>query len=143
MLVQLTYASRVSKTLDSEDIKNILQRSQANNQIDGVTGALCLSNGIFLQILEGDRNTVNRVYHKILHDERHKDPAILDYQEISARQFSEWSMGLITRTEDNKQLFLKYSSTADFDPYSMRGETLRAFFEDIISNVRWLRKSPD
>ncbi|WP_417445877.1 BLUF domain-containing protein [Kangiella sp.] len=143
MLVQLTYASRISKTLGSEDIKNILQRSQTNNQADGVTGALCLSNGIFLQILEGNRNTVNRVYHKILQDSRHKDPAILDYQEITARQFSEWSMGLISRTDDNKQLFLKYSSDANFDPYSMSSETLRGFFDEVVDNVRWLRKSPD
>ncbi|WP_018624129.1 BLUF domain-containing protein [Kangiella aquimarina] len=142
MLVQLTYASRVSKTLGSEDIKNILQHSQTNNQADGVTGALCLSNGIFLQILEGDRNTVNRVYHKILQDSRHKDPAILDYQEITARQFSDWSMGLIAKTEDNKQLFLKYSSNADFDPYSMSAESLRGFFDEVVGNVRWLRKSP-
>ncbi|HEY9032075.1 MAG TPA: BLUF domain-containing protein [Kangiella sp.] len=143
MLVQLTYASRISKTLGSEDIKNILQRSQTNNQADGVTGALCLSNGIFLQILEGNRNTVNRVYHKILQDSRHKEPAILDYQEITARQFSEWSMGLISRTDDNKQLFLKYSSDANFDPYSMSSETLRGFFDEVVDNVRWLRKSPD
>lgn len=143
MLVQLTYASRISKALASEDIKNILQQSQTNNQADGVTGALCLSNGIFLQILEGDRNTVNSVYHKILQDSRHKDPAILDYREVTARQFSEWSMGLITRTDDNKQLFLKYSSDANFDPYGMNGETLRGFFDEVVNNVRWLRKNPD
>ncbi|ACV27546.1 BLUF domain-containing protein [Kangiella koreensis] len=143
MLVQLTYASRISKALGSEDIKNILKHSQTNNQADGVTGALCLSSGIFLQILEGDRNTVNRIYHKILQDSRHKDPAILDYREITARQFSEWSMGLITRTDDNKQLFLKYSSDANFDPYSMGAKTLRGFFDEVVDNVRWLRKNPD
>ncbi|AOE49472.1 BLUF domain-containing protein [Kangiella sediminilitoris] len=143
MLVQLTYASRVSRTLGSTDIKDILRSSQENNKADGVTGALCLSDGIFLQILEGDRTVVNRVYHRILNDARHKDPAILDYREVTARSFSEWSMGLITRSDENRQLFLKYSSTANFDPYSMSGETLSAFFQDILNNVRWLRKTPD
>ncbi len=143
MLVQLTYASRVSRTLSSDDIKNILSSSQKNNKADGVTGALCLSNGIFLQILEGDRQKVNKAYHKILADARHKDPAILDYREVISRQFSEWSMGLITRSDDNRQLFLKYSSSSDFDPYSMSGETLRGFFSEVVDNVRWLRKSPD
>lgn len=143
MLVQLTYASRVTERLGSVDVKDILKSSQANNQKDGVTGALCLSDGIFLQILEGDREMVNRVYHRILADSRHKDPAILDYREVTARSFSEWSMGLITRTEDNKQLFLKYSSKPEFDPYTMSADTLNAFFNDVVSNVRWLRKAPD
>ena len=143
MLVQLTYASQVSRTLGSDDIKSILTSSQSNNKEDGITGALCLSNGIFLQILEGDREMVNRAYHKILRDARHKNPAILAYREVNARQFSEWSMGLITRTDENKQLFLKYSTKADFNPYTMNGESLSGFFNEVVNNVRWLRKTPE
>ena len=54
MLIQLTYASRTSRTLGPSDIKDILSASQRNNTRLGVTGALCLNNGIFLQQLEGD-----------------------------------------------------------------------------------------
>ncbi len=138
MLIQLTYASRSTDALGAADIKDILHSSQRNNAIDGVTGALCLSNGIFLQQLEGDRHVVNRVYHRILKDSRHKDPEILDFSEITSRRFSTWSMGLLSSVADNRQMFLKYASSADFDPYSMSPGTLRAFFDEVVQNARWL-----
>ncbi|MEO7105464.1 MAG: BLUF domain-containing protein [Rhodoferax sp.] len=138
MLVQLTYASKTATILGPGDVKDILQSSARNNQSAGVTGALCLSNGIFLQQLEGDRTAVNALYHRILKDPRHKDPSVLDLSEIAVRQFGSWSMGLIAATQENRQLFLKYSSTADFDPYKMSASTLRAFFSEAMQNVRLL-----
>ncbi|ARV18011.1 hypothetical protein AEP_01058 [Curvibacter sp. AEP1-3] len=77
MLIQLTYASRSAGILGPGDVKDILQSSARNNQAAGITGALCLSNGIFLQQLEGDRTAVNALYHRILKDSRNKDPAVL------------------------------------------------------------------
>lgn len=138
MLIQLTYASRTSTILGPGDVKDILRSSARNNTAAGVTGALCLSNGIFLQQLEGDRQAVNALYHRILKDPRHREPAILDFSEIVVRQFGDWSMGLIAATQENRQLFLKYASTAEFDPYKMSPSTLRAFFTDVMQNVRWL-----
>lgn len=138
MLIQLTYASKSAAILGPGDVKDILQSSARNNQRLGVTGALCLANGIFLQQLEGDRQAVNNLYHKILKDPRHKDPAVLDFSEIVARRFGSWSMGLIAATQENRQLYLKYSSAAEFDPYAMSPGTLRAFFDEMVNNVRWL-----
>lgn len=138
MLVQLTYASRTATTLGPGDVKDILQCSARNNQAIGVTGALCLANGIFLQQLEGDRQAVNTLYHRILKDRRHKEPAVLDMSEIVVRQFGSWSMGLVASTQENRQLFLKYSTTSEFDPYKMSPSTLRAFFSEVIQNTRWL-----
>lgn len=63
---------------------------------------------------------------------------ILDLSEIPYRRFTGWSMGLIASLETNRQLFLKYSGTADFDPYTMGTASLRSFFEEILQNVRWL-----
>ena len=138
MLIQLTYASRCSHALGPADIKDILGASQRNNARLGVTGALCLNNGIFLQQLEGDRTVVNALYHRILKDTRHRDTAILDLAEITHRQFTGWSMGLLPSLDTNRQLFLKYSSAPEFDPYSMSILSLRGFFAEALQNVRWL-----
>jgi Sensors of blue-light using FAD len=137
MLIRLTYASR-SKNIGPMDVKDILGSSKRNNQGLGVTGALCFSNGIFLQCLEGERATVNALYHRILLDRRHTDPAILDFTDIIHRQFGGWSMGLVNANADNQALFLKYASGPEFDPYEMGTETLRAFFAELINNTRWL-----
>ena len=138
MLIQLTYASRTSKALIPEDLKAILMASQRNNARVGVTGALCLSNGIFLQQLEGDRTAVSLLYHRILIDPRHRDPAILDFSEIAARKFTQWSMGSLSSMESNRAIYLKYSRSASFDPYTMSPTTLRAFFDEIMHNAAWL-----
>jgi hypothetical protein len=137
MLIRLTYASR-AKNLGPMDVKDILASSRQNNLALGVTGALCLSNGIFLQCLEGDRGAVNALYHRILQDTRHFDPAILDFDDIVSRQFSTWSMGLVSTTAEHQALFLKYSTGPNFDPYQMSTQTLRAFFSELLDNTRWL-----
>lgn len=138
MLIQLTYASRTSRILGPADVKDILGASQRNNTRAGITGALCLNHGIFLQQLEGDRAAVNTLYHRLLKDSRHKDTAVLDFGEIPHRKFAGWSMGLLGSVEANRQLFLKYSSSSEFDPFSMSTLTLRSFFDEILQNVRWL-----
>src|SRR4051812_49758870 len=104
MLIQLIYASRAAPILGPADVKDILGASQRNNARLGVTGTLCLNNGIFLQVLEGDRTVVNALYHRILRDGRHKDPAVLDVQEIVARRFGNWAMGLLMSSEENRQV---------------------------------------
>ncbi len=138
MLVHMIYTSRSSHVLGPADIKDIFAVSQRNNSRAGTTGALCLHNGIFVQLLEGDRPAVNVLYHRLLKDSRHRDAAILDLREIPYRRFGTWSMGLVASLESNGQLFLKYSASADFDPYSMTAVTLHSFFDEVLQNVRWL-----
>lgn len=138
MLVQLTYASRTTQNISTNDLLGILQASQRNNARVGVTGALCMSNGIFLQQLEGDRTEVNRLYHRILIDPRHREPAILDFSEINSRRFTTWSMGSLAPLEANRHIFLKYSRSASFDPYGMAADTLKAFFKELLDNGEWI-----
>jgi Sensors of blue-light using FAD len=138
MLIQLTYASRTSSVFTPDDLSSILKASQRNNARVGVTGALCLANGIFLQQLEGDRAEVNRLYHRILTDPRHREPAVLDFAEITSRRFTTWSMGSLASLESNRHIFLKYSRSASFDPYGMGGATLQAFFSELLANGEWI-----
>jgi hypothetical protein len=138
MLIQLTYASRASRIITAEDLKDILTASQRNNARIGVTGTLCLANGIFLQQLEGDRTEVNRLYHRILADPRHRDPAVLDFSEISSRRFSSWAMGSLAPIEANRLIFLKYSRSASFDPYGMSSGTLKEFFSELLTHGEWI-----
>ena len=136
MLIRLIYASRSAGVLTPLDVKDIVQRSQRNNAKAGVTGALMLSNGIFLQCLEGDHLVVNALYHRLLLDARHRDPAILAYGEIEQRLYGSWAMGLVTTTESNRQMFLKYSPQAEFDPYQIRPRALESLFAEMVEHAR-------
>ena len=137
MMIRLIYASR-AVNLGPADVKDILASSRKNNQQLAITGALCLSNGIFLQCLEGERSAVNALYHHILKDRRHIKPEVLSLEEITQRQFTSWNMGLVAATSENTTLFLKYSATADFDPYNMPAAALTEFFTEVIKNSKWL-----
>jgi hypothetical protein len=136
MMIRMVYASRTAGVLGPGDLKDIVRSSVRHNAPLGITGALLLSNGIFLQCLEGDHRPVNALYHRILLDRRHRDPAILAYSEIDVRLFAGWNMGLVPTTDANRQTFLKYSPQAEFDPYDMRPGALDAMFAELVAQAR-------
>lgn len=137
-MIRMVYASRSTGLLAPGDVKDIVRSSVRHNTPLGITGALLLSNGIFLQCLEGDHLPVNALYHRILLDRRHRDPAILAYHEIDMRLYAGWNMGLVTTTEANRQVFLKYSPQAEFDPYQMKPRALEALFTELVAHARVL-----
>lgn len=59
MLVRLLYASRSADVMTSDVIDAILATSRKTNPALGITGLLCHSGDIFMQVLEGGRDTVN------------------------------------------------------------------------------------
>ena len=121
-LVQLIYASRGTEGLTDNDIEQITEAARRNNQALFVSGLLCYGNGSFLQCLEGSRSSVNRIYHKILRDDRHDSVVLLDYREITARQFPAWTMGYIPEAELGEAVNLRFSGNPEFDPFHMNGE---------------------
>ncbi len=100
-----------------------------------MTGLLCLSGGVFLQVLEGGRDRVNALYHRIARDPRHTDVVLLSYEEICERRFGGWSMGRVDMARLNPGLVLKYSETTALDPYTMSGRASMALFEDLVATA--------
>ncbi|MBC7547707.1 MAG: BLUF domain-containing protein, partial [Polaromonas sp.] len=94
MLVRLLYASRALDTNPSS-ISTILAQSREYNPASGITGILCYGGGIFLQAIEGGRGAVSELYGHIQRDRRHKDVELLQYEEITERRFSGWTMGQV------------------------------------------------
>ncbi|MFN9279235.1 MAG: BLUF domain-containing protein [Rubrivivax sp.] len=135
MLVRLMYASRAVPALDQEELVTILRQSKANNPSTGVTGVLCFSGGIFLQVLEGGRSAVNKLYNRIGADPRHTDVELLLYEEIGERRFASWSMGQVNMSRLNPSLLLKYSATAALDPFSVSGKVSLALFEELVATA--------
>ena len=60
-----------------------------------MTGALTYSNGWFLQVLEGEAQTVKKLYDTIARDPRHGNPTVIVEGDIGQRAFADWSMALI------------------------------------------------
>jgi hypothetical protein len=140
MLVRLMYASRAAESASEADLATILQQSKKNNPGVGVTGVLCFSAGIFLQVLEGGRNAVSALYNKIAADPRHKDVVILRYEEIDERSFGSWSMGQANLSRLNPAVVIKYSETAELDPYAVSGKVSMALFHELVASAAVLGK---
>ncbi|MFT3953818.1 MAG: BLUF domain-containing protein [Piscinibacter sp.] len=135
MLVRLMYASRAAASVGADELAAILRKSRQNNAGNGVTGLLCLSGGIFLQVLEGGRSQVNALYNRIAVDARHHDVVLLSYEEIGERRFAGWSMGVIDLSRLNPAMLLKYSETAVLDPYALSGRVSMALLEELTATA--------
>jgi hypothetical protein len=134
-MVRLMYASRAATGMDQEELAAILRQSRAGNPQHGITGVLCYSEGIFLQVLEGGRSAVNRLYNRITADARHHGAELMLYEEISERRFAGWSMGQVALARLNPSLLLKYSATAALDPFAVSGSVSMSLFEDLVATA--------
>jgi hypothetical protein len=135
MLVRLLYASRAVPGLDHEELQSILRASRLGNARLGITGALSFTQGVFMQTLEGGRGAVNRLYHRIVADPRHRELELPGYAEIAARRFASWSMGEVPMARLNPALVLKHSESATLDPFVVSGSASAALFEELIATA--------
>ena len=92
MLTQLLYVSRSTAGVSPAELADIARLSSANNLRRGVTGALLYSNGFFVQMLEGDADTLDALLEKIGTDPRHKDVQVLARKAAVGREFADWGM---------------------------------------------------
>ena len=134
MLVRLLYASRAD-AVTPEIIDSILAQSRAHNPALGITGILCHGGNVFMQVLEGGRDTVNGLYNAIVRDGRHHDVAVLHYEEITERRFSGWAMGQVNLARINPSIVLKYSDRPVLDPFSVSGRASLAMLEELIATA--------
>ncbi|MBM3388835.1 MAG: BLUF domain-containing protein [Betaproteobacteria bacterium] len=135
MLVRLMYCSRAATGVDSEELSLLLRQCRSHNGEAGITGMLCFSEGLFIQVIEGGRSGVNQLYQRILADPRHHDVVLLVYDEISQRRFAGWMMGQVNMARVNTAMLLKYSERPSLDPYSVSGRVTLALFEELLATA--------
>jgi hypothetical protein len=135
MLVRLMYCSRATEPCGQDTIAAIVSKSRTNNPPRGITGVLCCSGKIFLQVLEGGRAEVNALYNKIASDSRHSDVMVLCYEEIEERRFAHWSMGQVPLNRINPSLLIKYSERGELDPYAVSGKVSMALFTEMMATA--------
>jgi hypothetical protein len=92
-MIQLIYASYATQSMTSAELNELQLQSQTNNERKGITGLLLYKAGAFIQILEGEEESVVTLFNKISRDTRHTNVRKLVQQRIEKREFSRWSMG--------------------------------------------------
>jgi len=133
MLVRLIYASRACEPIGHELIEQIVAASSRNNHANGITGVLGYSGDVFIQVLEGGRGQVNRLYGQLQRDPRHTDLTLLQYCEINARHYASWTMAKVRLDKVNLSLLLKYSACSTLDPFAVSGRATAALLEELAA----------
>lgn len=118
-LSQLVYTSeiipaafRLDLPLETE-LEKMLAPARRRNQDLCFTGLLIYSGGHFLQVLEGESRSLERLYAKIAIDKRHRNVQRLATLAIEHRMFSKWSMGLLNlddRRNIDPSIFQKFQA---------------------------------
>ena len=132
---QIIYYSRLERNPASGStlsvMRDIVDVSQRNNARDNISGALILDAGWFLQILEGEKDVIERTYSRIQSDPRHSQVTLMDKRQITTRYFPNWSMGGTIRSLDVQEIFLNHGIGGPVDPTSLTANTVLALACDL------------
>lgn len=139
MAYQIIYSSQASTPLSVDALEAILRDARAGNARRGVTGALVYVDGFFLQILEGERDVVQRLMRSIGQDSRHGSVTVFHEAEVGAPMFGGWHMAYLHAAPDQLAVWagLDGSTTIDALLDDMRAAPGRAsrLVVNILANL--------
>lgn len=92
-MIHLIYISSATNWPSENDLKELLEQSRVRNLRQNITGMLVYDNATYMQVLEGSEKDVHDIYNSILKDPRNNGQFKLVEEEISQRDFPNWSMG--------------------------------------------------
>lgn len=131
MLIRLLYISRATGAITTTVTESILQSARVHNRVAGITGILCQGQGLYIQILEGERSNVNRLYATLIKDKRHQNIELVSIEEIQTRRFPEWSMAHVVISESDPIVQLKHP---EFDPFTASAMQLMELVDDLLKH---------
>jgi len=115
MLVRLLYVSQPVGPVTTAVTSSLLSLSSRHNKLANISGVLCQGTGLYMQVLEGERAKVNQLFGKIMADKRHEHVELLSMEDITERQFGQWSMALVHLSKDDPMVKMGHP---EFDPYA-------------------------
>lgn len=121
---QILYISSSKPRGTVADVSGILEQSRHNNALDGVTGLLWTDGVRFLQVLEGDADSVGKTFDRIALDPRHGAIVILSDKTIEEREFGNWSMERVSPHEDKARFRERVERLLDHAAPDVRGTFL-------------------
>jgi hypothetical protein len=124
------YVSRAVGPQTTTTTASLLAEAEAHNRAHAITGVLCQGQGLYLQVLEGERGAVNRLYARIVADVRHRDVEMLHLEEITQRRYPDWSMAHVVLPENDPMIRMQHP---EFDPYSASGTLMLRLVDELLA----------
>lgn len=127
MLSRMIYISTAVGPITTAVTGTILRSAQEHNAANGITGVLCQGQGVYLQVLEGERSQVDALYARILQDKRHQNIVLRQQEDIQRRRYGHWAMAHIDLTH-----LTHADAQPAFDPYAATSEQVMATMDELI-----------
>ena len=139
MQVRVLYVSRAVGPQTTTVTASILSTARTHNRAQGITGVLCQGQGLYLQVLEGERRAVNALYAHIVADRRHRDVDLLHLEEITRRRYPDWSMAHVNLSDDDPMIKMNHP---EFDPYAASGAFVLQLVDELVAAGHRLELPP-
>jgi Sensors of blue-light using FAD len=115
MTYQIIYSSRATAPMSVDDLERILVDARAGNEKRNVTGALVYVDGVFLQVIEGDKEILLGLMRSIGDDSRHSSVKIFHQAEIERPMFANWRMAFVSATPGQMAIWAGLHGTASIE----------------------------
>jgi len=109
MPYQIMYSSQATKPMTMTGLEAILADARTGNQARNVTGVLVYVDGVFFQIIEGDRDS--ELMANIASDSRHQSVKVFYEAEVDVQAFESWSMAYLSPTAEQMSTWLGLPGT--------------------------------
>ncbi|WP_159780688.1 BLUF domain-containing protein [Flavobacterium sp. 9AF] len=106
-MYRIIYLSSATTKFTNEEINKILEKSKSNNQSKGITGLLLYSDGNILQIIEGKKQEIKDLFHKISLDSRHRNIIKVFEGKVSNRIYPNWRMAFNSYQKEATEIAFK------------------------------------
>lgn len=88
----ILYVSRANQAFDESARQQLMQKAQAFNRANGISGCLLHRENCFMQLLEGPAESLTALLERIRCDPRHRDLRVVAEGPIQRRAFTDWGM---------------------------------------------------
>ncbi len=134
---RLIYASqsRIAPGDSQDQLGSIFTTARRKNRSLGVTGALIVTDGAFVQALEGEEDVVRGLYADISRDERHDQVTMVEAQVVPARTFGRWAMAKVA-TDGGSDIRLLSNATRGRIVEAGADHHVTAEQEDVLQRMK-------
>jgi hypothetical protein len=115
MTYQIIYSSQASVAMSVDDLEKILLDARSGNEARKVTGVLVYVDGVFLQILEGAKDTVLGLMRNITRDSRHSSVKVIHEAEVDQPMFGSWRMAFLSATPEQVAIWASLEGSASIE----------------------------
>lgn len=129
--------SQLSASDVAYQLKEIAKVSQKNNKKNNITGALLYERSHFLQLIEGKKSKLDKLFKKIQKDPRHTDVSVLIDAPTNKRTCPNWSMEAfhLSNPELVNEVTLKNLHRIYDRNFTTKATTFVSFFKEMLDQL--------